>query len=101
MLFLISAQAPGVKSTSNMVMRTRLCDLTGARPNRKAMAVSFSHRRTHKVQHLNLQKKKFFSEGLKRNVTLRVCMRGLRTIKKYGVDEAAKKYEVDLSKFKY
>jgi len=35
----------------------------------------------------------------KKNVTLRVSTKGLRTIKKYGIDKAAKKYNVDLSKF--
>mmetsp|Transcript_20691 Transcript_20691/g.26852 ORF Transcript_20691/g.26852 Transcript_20691/m.26852 type:complete len:124 (+) Transcript_20691:110-481(+) len=91
--------APKISGNSNLVMRARNCDLTGAKPNRKAMLISFSHRRTHTVQHLNLQKKKFYWEEGKKNVTLRVSTKGLRTIKKYGIDKAAKKYNVDLSKF--
>jgi Ribosomal L28 family len=36
---------------------------------------------------------------LKRNVTMRLCTSALRTIKKYGLEKAAKVYDCDLSKF--
>ena len=83
-----------------MTMRARECDLLGKRPNRQARAVSFSHKRNKKVQHVNLQKKRFFSDDLGRVVRLRLSTKGLKTVEKYGsVDAAAKKFGLDLSKF--
>ena len=43
-------------------------------------------------------KKMFWEEG-KKFVRLRLSTKGLRTIKKYGLNAAAKKFEVDLHKF--
>ena len=83
-----------------MTMRARECDLLGKRPNRQARAVSFSHKRNKKVQHVNLQKRRFFSDDLGRVVRLRLSTKGLKTVEKYGgVDAAAKKFGLDLSKF--
>jgi large subunit ribosomal protein L28 len=83
-----------------MTMRARECDLLGKRPNRQARVVTFSHKRNKKVQHVNLQTKKFFSEDLGRNVKLRLSTKGLKTVEKYGgIDAAAKKFGVDLKKF--
>lgn len=84
---------------SAVVMRARNCDLTGKKPNRDAMVVTFSHKRNHKVQHVNLQNRRFWWEEGSRYVRMRVSTKGLKTIKKYGLETAAKKYEVDLSKF--
>lgn len=83
-----------------MVMRARECDLLGKRPNRQARVVTFSHKRIKKVQHVNLQWKRFYSENLNRNVRLRVSTKAIKTVIKMGsIDEAAKKFEVDLAKF--
>lgn len=83
-----------------MEMRARVCDLLGKRPNRQARVVTFSHKRIKKVQHVNLQKKRFYSEELGRNVRLRLSTKGIKTVNKYnGIDAAAKKFNVDLSKF--
>ena len=83
-----------------MTMRARECDLLGKKPNRQARVVTFSHRRIKKVQHVNLQWKRFFSEELGRNVRLRLSTKGIKTVNKMGgIDKAAKKFEVDLSKF--
>ena len=46
-----------------------------------------------------MQKKNFFSPELNRNVKLKVATSTMRTITKLGLDETAKKYGVDLSKF--
>lgn len=81
-------------------MRARVCDLLGKKPNRQARVVTFSHKRIKKVQHVNLQRKRFFSDELGRNVRLRVSAKGIKTINKMGsVDKAAKKFGVDLKKF--
>eukprot|EP00546_Thalassionema_frauenfeldii_P013478 CAMPEP_0178912516 /NCGR_PEP_ID=MMETSP0786-20121207/10310_1 /TAXON_ID=186022 /ORGANISM="Thalassionema frauenfeldii, Strain CCMP 1798" /LENGTH=83 /DNA_ID=CAMNT_0020585115 /DNA_START=177 /DNA_END=428 /DNA_ORIENTATION=+ len=83
-----------------MEMRARVCDLLGKRPNRQARVVTFSHKRIKKVQHVNLQKKRFYSEELGRNVRLRLSTKAIKTVNKYnGIDAAAKKFNVDLSKF--
>lgn len=83
-----------------MEMRARVCDLLGKTPNRQARVVTFSHTRNKKVQQVNLQWKRFFSEDLNRNVRLRLSTKGIKTINKIGsVDAAAKKFELDLSKF--
>mmetsp|Transcript_14647 Transcript_14647/g.18538 ORF Transcript_14647/g.18538 Transcript_14647/m.18538 type:complete len:125 (-) Transcript_14647:255-629(-) len=85
---------------SSMVMRARVCDLLGKRPNRQARVVTFSHKRNKKVQHVNLQSKRYFSEELGRNVRLRLSTKGMKTVEKYGgVDAAAKKFGLDLKKF--
>lgn len=83
-----------------MVMRARVCDLLGKKPNRQARVVTFSHKRIKKVQQVNLQWKRFFSEELGRNVRLRLSTKGIKTVNKIGsIDEAAKKFDVDLAKF--
>ena len=83
-----------------MTMRARECDLLGKRPNRAARVVTFSHRRIKKVQEVNLQWKRFFSEDLNRNVRLRLSTKGIKTVNKLGsIDKAAKKFDLDLSKF--
>ena len=82
-------------------MRARVCDLLGKRPNRQARIVTFSHKRIKKVQHVNLQWKKYFSEELGRNVKMRLSTKGMKTVAKYGsIDVAAAKFGVDLSQFR-
>jgi|EP00979_Chaetoceros_neogracilis_P005368 large subunit ribosomal protein L28 len=83
-----------------MTMRARVCDLLGKRPNRQARVITFSHKRNKKVQHVNLQSKKFFSEDLGRSVRVRLSTKGMKTVEKYGgIDAAAKKFGMDLKKF--
>jgi large subunit ribosomal protein L28 len=81
-------------------MRARECDLLGKRPNRAARVVTFSHIRNKKVQEVNLQSKRFFSEKLNRTVKLRLSTKGIKTIAKLGsIDVAAKKFDLDLAKY--
>jgi large subunit ribosomal protein L28 len=83
-----------------MEMRARVCDLLGKKPNRQARVVTFSHRRIKKVQQVNLQWKRYFSEELGRKVRLRLSTKGIKTINKIGsIDEAAKKFDVNLKQF--
>jgi large subunit ribosomal protein L28 len=56
-------------------------------------------RRLPQVQEVNLHTKRLFVPTLRRQVTMRLSTKALRTIDKYGIEEAAKKYECDLSKF--
>lgn len=83
-----------------MSMRARVCDLLGKKPNRQARVVTFSHKRNKKVQEVNLQTKRFFSDELGRTVKVRLSTKGLKTVEKYGgIDAAAKKFGMDLNKF--
>ena len=83
-----------------MEMRARVCDLLGKKPNRQARVVTFSHKRIKKVQDVNLQWKRFYSEELGRKVRLRLSAKGIKTVNKFGsIDKAAKKFDVNLSKF--
>ena len=93
----VSQQRSGA---SSMEMRARVCDLLGKEPNRQARVVTFSHKRIKKVQHVNLQSKRFFSEELDRKVKLRVSTKGIKTINKLGgIDAAARKFKVNLKNF--
>jgi large subunit ribosomal protein L28 len=80
------------------VSMKRVCDITGKSAN-NANTVTFSNTKNARLQHVNLQTKRFFSPELNRNVRLKVATSTMRTITKLGLDETAKKYNVDLSKF--
>lgn len=80
-------------------MRERKCELLGKRANRAARLVSFSHIRNKKHQHVNLHEKRvWWAEGSK-FVRLRLSTKGWRTVKKYGLNKAFAKFEVDLHQF--
>ena len=89
--------APSAAAASSIQMN-RICDISGKRAN-NANRVTFSNKKNARLQHVNLQKKNFFSPELNRNVKLKVATSTMRTITKLGLDETAKKYGVDLSKF--
>lgn len=46
----LAAPVRRVASTPSVDMKFRVCDLTGKRRNAKAMTVTFSHTRNHKVR---------------------------------------------------
>ncbi|KAL7505659.1 hypothetical protein ACHAXN_003104 [Cyclotella atomus] len=95
-----STPAARASGSSSLVMRERACDLLGKKANRKARVVTFSHKRIHKVQQVNLQWKRFYSDELGRSVRLRLSTKGIKTVNKYGsIDAAAKKFGVNLTKF--
>jgi len=77
---------------------SKICDITGKRSN-NANRVSFSNQKWARLQEPNLQTKRLFSKELDRFVRLKVATSTLRTIRKLGLDETAKKYEIDLNKF--
>lgn len=90
--FLLQARSTG------LVMRERACDITGSRRN-KANAISKSNVHTRKFQMVNLQTRKLWWPEGDRFVRLRVSARTLKTIKKYGLHETAKKNDIDLRQF--
>jgi len=64
---------------------TRVCEITGKRP---AVGNRVSHANNKKRRRFlpNLHQQRFWLEGEKRWVSLRVSTRGLRTIEKNGID---------------
>ena len=99
----LTRSTPASRATngsSSLVMRERACDLLGKTANRKARVVTFSHKRIHKVQQVNLQWKRFYSDELGRRVRMRLSTKGIKTVNKYGsIDAAAKKFGVNLEKY--
>lgn len=77
---------------------SRRCDLTGKKAN-NAYAVSHSHRRTKKLQEVNLQERRvWWAEG-KRWVRLRISTKAIKTLEKKGLAAMAKEAGIDLRKF--
>ena len=95
---LVQPAMQAAASRADSIQMSRMCDLTGKRAN-NANRVSFSNKHLHRLQYPNLQTKKLYSKDLDRYVRLKVATSTLRTIRKLGLDEVAKKYDVDLSKF--
>lgn len=76
---------------------SRVCQLTGKRAN-NAMAVSHSHRRTKKLQQVNLQwKRLWWAEG-NRFVRLRVSTKAIKTLELKGLTAMAKEAGINLNK---
>ncbi len=77
---------------------SRVCQLTGKRAN-NAFAVSHSHRRTKKVQEVNLQwKRLWWAEG-KRFVKLRLSTKAIKTLEIKSLSTFAKEAGINLNKF--
>ncbi len=76
---------------------SRRCQLTGKKAN-NAMAVSHSHVRTHKLQEVNLQWKRFWWPEGDRFVRLRVSTKAIKTIQKNGLADFAKQMGFNLAK---
>ncbi|MDJ0581821.1 MAG: 50S ribosomal protein L28 [Crocosphaera sp.] len=76
---------------------SRRCQLTGKKAN-NAFAVSHSHRRTKKLQEVNLQwKRVWWSEG-NRWVKLRLSTKAIKTLEKKGLNAMAKEAGINLNK---
>ena len=79
---------------------SRVCELTGAKAN-NGMAVSHSHIRTKKLQHVNLQKRRLWWEEGKKWVNIKISTKALKSIQKVGLDKFAKSNGVDLKNSKF
>jgi large subunit ribosomal protein L28 len=77
---------------------SRVCQLTGKKAN-NAFAVSHSHRRTKKVQEVNLQWKRIWWAEGKRWVRLRLSTKAIKTLEIKGLDAFARQAGVNLNKF--
>ena len=76
----------------------RTCQLTGKKAN-NAYAVSHSHRRTKKVQGVNLQWKRVWWPEGKRWVKLRLSTKAIKTLQKKGLTAFAKDAGINLNLF--
>jgi len=65
-----------------------------------AMSVSFSHRRHHKQQHVNLQWKRVWWEEGNSHVKLRISTKAIKTLKTKTLAELAARVSLDLNKYK-
>jgi large subunit ribosomal protein L28 len=77
---------------------SRKCELTGKQAN-NAYAVSHSHRRTKKLQEVNLQEKRIWWPQGKRWVRLRISTKAIKTLEKRGLAAMAKDAGIDLRKY--
>ncbi|MBD1936609.1 MULTISPECIES: 50S ribosomal protein L28 [unclassified Microcoleus] len=76
----------------------RKCQLTGKQAN-NGFAVSHSHRRTHKLQEVNLQWKRIWWPQANRWVKLRLSTKAIKTLEHKGLQAFAKEAGLDLRKF--
>ena len=76
----------------------RKCQITGKKAN-NAMAISHSHRRNKRLQHVNLQwKRVWWAEG-NRWVRLRLSTTAIKTLERKGIHAMAKEAGINLNKF--
>ncbi|BAZ44488.1 50S ribosomal protein L28 [Chondrocystis sp. NIES-4102] len=76
----------------------RRCQITGKKAN-NAMAVSHSHRRTKKLQGVNLQwKRVWWAEG-NRWVRLRLSTKAIKTLETKGISAMAKEAGLNLNHY--
>lgn len=76
----------------------RKCQLTGKKAN-NAFAVSHSHRRTKKLQHVNLQwKRVWWAEG-NRWVRLRLSTQAIKTLEQKSLSVFAREAGINMNKF--
>ncbi len=76
---------------------SRKCQLTGKKAN-NAYAISHSHRRTKKLQEVNLQWKRIWWEEGKRFVRLRLSTKAIKTLEKKSLSQFAKEAGLNLNK---
>ena len=69
---------------------SKVCQITGKRTI-VGNKVSHSNRKTKRTFQPNLQTKRFYLEGEKKWITLKVTTSGMRTINKIGTAEALKR----------
>ncbi|HEY9895866.1 50S ribosomal protein L28 [Phormidium sp. FACHB-592] len=76
----------------------RQCQLTGKKAN-NAYAVSHSHRRTKKLQEVNLQWKRIWWAEGNRWVKLRLSTKAIKTLEHKSLSVFAKESGIDLNRF--
>ncbi len=77
---------------------SRKCQLTGKKAN-NAYSISHSHRRTKKLQEVNLQWKRIWWAEGNRWVRLRISTKAIKTLEHKGISAFAKEAGINLNKF--
>jgi large subunit ribosomal protein L28 len=77
---------------------SRRCQLTGKKAN-NGFAVSHSHRRTKRLQQVNLQWKRVWWPEGNRFVRLRLSTTAIKTLESKGIHAMAKEAGINLNKF--
>jgi large subunit ribosomal protein L28 len=77
---------------------SRKCELTGKKAN-NAFAISHSHRRTKRLQNVNLQSKRVWWPQGNRWVKLRLSTNAIKTLEKKGLEAMAREAGINLSKY--
>ncbi|KAL3689512.1 hypothetical protein R1sor_015821 [Riccia sorocarpa] len=90
--------APSTSSFLVSPLAGRKCDLTGKKAN-NGYKVSFSNKRTKKLQQANLQYKRLWWEEGNRFVKLRLSTKALKTVERKGLQAMAKEAGVNLEDF--
>lgn len=76
---------------------SRRCQLTGKKAN-NAFAISHSHRRTKKLQNVNLQTKRVWWPEGNRWVKLTLSTKAIKTLQKKGLQKMANEMGINLNK---
>eukprot|EP00920_Eleutheroschizon_duboscqi_P007103 GHVT01016392.1.p1 GENE.GHVT01016392.1~~GHVT01016392.1.p1 ORF type:complete len:388 (-),score=86.93 GHVT01016392.1:559-1722(-) len=82
--------------THPILLPARRCMLLGKMDNLSAIHRSFSNKRVKRPQHVNLHWKRLWWEEEEFFVRLRISTKGLKTIKKLGLQRAAEKFKLNL-----
>ncbi|KST64313.1 50S ribosomal protein L28 [Mastigocoleus testarum] len=77
---------------------SRRCQLTGKKAN-NAFAISHSHRRTKRLQQVNLQNKRVWWAKGNRWVKLKLSTKAIKTLEKKGIDAMAKEAGINLNHY--
>lgn len=77
---------------------SRKCQLTGKKAN-NAFAISHSHRRTKKLQEVNLQWKRVWWAKGNRWVRLRLSTKAIKTLANKGLETMAKEAGINLNHY--
>jgi large subunit ribosomal protein L28 len=80
-----------------VIFMSRRCQLTGKKAN-NGFAVSHSHRRTKKLQQVNLQWKRVWWEEGNRWVKLRLSTKAIKTLQTKGLKAMAIEAGINLNK---
>eukprot|EP00371_Babesia_bovis_P001577 XP_001610224.1 50S ribosomal subunit protein L28 [Babesia bovis T2Bo] len=83
--------------TKRIKLPARRCMILGKMDNTKARNISHSGKKSHDPQRLNLQTKRIWCASKGYYVRLRISMRGLKTIKRLGLEEAARRFNLNLN----
>lgn len=76
---------------------SRVCQLTGKKAN-NAYAISHSHRRTKRLQNVNLQEKRIWWPEGNRFIKLRLSAKAIKTVQKKGLSAYARELGIDLKR---